>query len=330
MFFRLSILVVATFAGLSGCSSSKGEDGNGPDNPRYVVAGSGGTGSLTGADALAHCSPAVCSTVASAGPTCSAEVCDGFDNDCNGVVDDVDSGNDGVCDCIRIATLGTPGTWGAGDVFGEWLSARSTNGATSLDDQVLTPSLLNQFDIVIAQNVNSNLPSDGSGGIGRAYSQDEIKALADFVQQRGGLMTMIGYSDSTERTNVNSLLAGFGLAYGSEQILKKTNGATVAVKTWYQHPTTASITAVGVDNGYEVQSPQNAGTVIAEQDGYVLGRALEAGAGRVLQWGDEWITYDSEWTQRTDYQVQLFWLNIIKWLTPANYCQVVIPPVLIN
>jgi hypothetical protein len=328
--YRLLSIAVLAFAALPSCASSKGEETNGPDTPGYVVPGVGGTGNLTGSEALAKCSPAVCAGVTSPGPTCSAEVCDGFDNDCNGVVDDVDSGSDGVCDCIRIATLGTPGTWGKGDVFGAWLSARSTNGATSLGDQELTESLLNQFDIVIAQNVNSKLPSDGSGGIGRTYSQAEVDALASFVSQRGGFMTMIGFSDSSERSNVNALLATFGLAYGSEQILQKTNGVTVAVKTWYQHPTSANISAVGVDNGYEAQSAQNVGTVIAEQGGYDIGRAVDVGAGRVLQWGDEWITYNSEWTEHTDYQVQLFWLNIIKWLTPANYCQVAIPPVLIN
>lgn len=331
MFFRLSAFAIVAVTAFPACSSSKGDEGNEQNNPGgYVVVGTGGTGALTGSQALAQCSPAVCSTVTSPGPTCSAEVCDGFDNDCNGVVDDLDGGNDGVCDCIRIATLGTPGTWGEGDVFGEWLSARSTNGATALDDQVLTSSLLNQFDIVIVQNVNSNTPDDGSGGIGRPYSQEEIDALAEFVNRRGGLMTMIGFSDSTERTNVNALLNAFGMAYGSEQILQKTNGVTVAVKTWYQHPTTASIAAVGVDNGYEAQSPQNVGTVIAQQGGYDIGRALDVGAGKVLQWGDEWITYNSEWVEHDDYQVQLFWLNIIKWLTPANYCQVVIPPILIN
>lgn len=92
----------------------------------------------------------------------------------------------------------------------------------------------------------------------------------------------------------------------------------------------SNITAVGVDNGYESQSAQNAGTVIATQSGYSVGRALEFGTGKLFQWGDEWITYDSEWTGHPDYQAQLFWLNIIKWLTPAQVCQVSIPPQFIN
>ncbi len=31
----------------------------------------------------------------------SPEVCDGIDNDGNGIIDDVDVGHDGVCDCLR-------------------------------------------------------------------------------------------------------------------------------------------------------------------------------------------------------------------------------------
>jgi hypothetical protein len=42
-------------------------------------------------------------------------------------------------------------------------------------------------------------------------------------------------------------------------------------------------------------------------------------------WGDEWITYNSEWVNHPDYQVPLFWTNTIKWLTVAGTCQVPIP-----
>jgi len=364
MYKRVVAIGVLSFAVLPCCASSKGvEADNDPthtdsgipgvggtgnigasegshdgSHPGYVVPVSGGTGNdpagdagaVRGTEALARCSPAVCAAVAFPGSACAAEVCDGFDNDCNGVVDDVDTGNDGVCDCIRIATLGVPGTWGEGDVFGTWLSARSTNGAVHLGDRVLTASLLSEFDIVIVQNVNAVAPDDGSGGIGRSYSQEEVAALAQFVTQRGGLMTMIGYSAPSERTNVNSLLGPFGLVYGSDKILMQRNNATVAVETWHEHPISAGITAIGVDNGYEAQSVQNAGALVASQDGFQLGRAMQVGSGKVFQWGDEWITYNSEWTGHPEYQVQLFWLNVIKWLSPVNYCQVVIPPVLIN
>ena len=40
----------------------------------------------------------------------------------------------------------------------------------------------------------------------------------------------------------------------------------------------------------------------------------------------EWITYDSEWSQHPDYQVQLFWQNIVDWFAPGAHCKVPTPP----
>ena len=60
------------------------------------------------------------------GSGASREVCDGKDNDGNGITDDVDAQGDGVCDCLNIATIGEIGPWSnGGNVFKEWLNARS-------------------------------------------------------------------------------------------------------------------------------------------------------------------------------------------------------------
>lgn len=245
----------------------------------------------------------------------SGEVCDGADNDANGVIDDVDADADGICDCILVATLGDAGTWGTGDVFSAWLSARSNNGATSLGDQTLTPALLAQYQIIVAQDVHQN----------HDYTASEIQALSDWVAAGGGFMTLIGYSDPSEVTNVNRLLGAFGLSYDTAPILPKSGGVTVPITEWTAHPVSSGITAVGVDNGYEVLG---AGTSLATGGGYVVARTLEVQQGHVLVWGDEWITYDSEWQQHPDYQVQRFWVNAIKWLTVQSVCQVPVPDIL--
>jgi hypothetical protein len=57
--------------------------------------------------------------------------------------------------------------------------------------------------------------------------------------------------------------------------------------------------------------------------------ALQAGQpedGHVVVWGDEWITYDSQWRAVHDQQVERFWLNILKWTSPSQVCQVPITP----
>src|SRR5215471_12066654 len=97
----------------------------------------GGTGAASGAQAGVGGSSSIGAGGTAAGGHSSTEICDGIDNDGNGIIDDVDVGHDGICDCLLIATLGVPGTWGQGDVFAAWLSSRSNFGAADLNDQVL-------------------------------------------------------------------------------------------------------------------------------------------------------------------------------------------------
>jgi hypothetical protein len=240
----------------------------------------------------------------------SAELCDGFDNDGNGTVDDVDVQRDGVCDCLSIATLGGTGRVGDGSVFGAWLNARSDKGAVRLGDATLTPELLRKYQVIVAEDLSVN----------HAYSADEINALEAWIKAGGGFLTMIGYASPEERNNVNAVLARFGMAYGPEQILKKSGAMTVPVRTWLgPHPVVDGVMKVGVDNGYPVTG---GGTPFAREGMYDVLKGLEVEQGHLLVFGDEWITYNSEWSLVADYQVERLWLNMIKWLTVQRVCQV--------
>ncbi len=300
--------------GAGGGSASGGGSGGSGGGSDSSVGGSGGSGGSLGSGG------------SGGGSNGSQEVCDGIDNDGDGIIDNVDVGNDGVCDCLRVATIGFPGQWGQGDVFSGWLQSRSAQGVTAIADQVLTAELLAPFQVIIVQDVRiGNAGQSGEGkGIGRAYTSAEIDAVKQWVSNGGGLMTLTGYSDSSEITNVNSLLASFGVNYGSSGILYGGGGATAPVTHWATHPLTEGVTKVGADNGYPVQG---GGTLIAwETQGQSdAARAVEFSKGKVFVWADEWITYNSEWTGHTDYQVARFWLNSLKWLSPINQCQVVIP-----
>jgi hypothetical protein len=236
-----------------------------------------------------------------------------------------DGGSAKVC---RIATLGFRGEWGNGDVFANWLKGESTQGTTPLEDRVLTADLLSAYQIIVVEDVRpgqQGQPGVGQG-IGRSYSADEVEALRQWVAQGGGLMTLTGYAtNSSEIANVNALLASFGMSYGTTAILGA-GGGTTPVTHWADHPLAKGITQIGVNNGYPVQG--DGATLIAWEPTpgqYDVGRALEYQSGHVLVWGDEWITYNSEWNQHPDYQVSQFWINILNWLSPISQCEAPIP-----
>jgi hypothetical protein len=40
--------------------------------------------------------------------------------------------------------------------------------------------------------------------------------------------------------------------------------------------------------------------------------------GRVIVWGDEWLTFDSDWQGYAD--VQQFWVQMVSWAKPQDFC----------
>jgi uncharacterized membrane protein len=248
-------------------------------------------------------------------------VCDGEDNDGNGIIDDLDVNGDGVCDCLRVATIGQIGPWSnGGNVLKTWLNARSSTPAVELGDQVLTAALLKPFQVIIVLYVGeAELSTNGQTlQAHHVFASEEAEALRKWVADGGGVMTTIGYLQdmSIEARNVNRLLSPLGITYR-----ETTPVVTGMIERWETHPITDGVMRVWTNNGAEPIG--DAGTILArDAQGLAALRVRELEHGHVLVWGDEWITYDSEWQSNTDQQVQRLWLNGLKWLTPANMCQV--------
>ena len=265
-------------------------------------------------------------TSAAANSSSTTEVCDGIDNDNNGIIDDVDAQGDGVCDCLNIATIGEIGPWSnGGNVFKSWLNSRSPTPAVELGDQVLTDDLLKPFQVIVILYAGT---MDLNGTNGRmlrghhVFSDAEVAAFSRWVRAGGGVMTTSGYTydEAKENMNVNRLLAPFELGYSAT---KRDVGGSCT--SWVAHPVTEEVKRIMTMDGVEPDGP--AGMTLGYDEGHrVVLQVAEAPPGHLIVWGDDWITYDSEWAQIKDQQVERFWLNILKWLSPARVCQVVISP----
>ncbi len=251
------------------------------------------------------------------------ELCDGIDNDGNGIVDDVDVGGDGVCDCLRIGTLGTIGPWSnGGNIFRDWLDERSSTPPVEIGHGTLSADVLDTLDVLVILRVDTaELSANGISDVAHpAFTEAEISAFDSWVRGGGGALTTLGYqSDETaEMVNVNHLLSLTSPAYSSD-----TNLAGF-IRDWSDHPIAHGISNINNTNG--VVADDSSGEVVGRDDhGRAALVAHQVDAGHVIVWGDEWITYDSEWQNDDGQQVELLWLNMLKWLSPTKTCQVPIP-----
>jgi hypothetical protein len=284
-------------AGAGGSSPEGGADSGGEGGVAGSAgAGSGGEGGVDGPAGAGGEGGASC--IPTQPPD---EVCDEVDNDCNGEVDDVDAGNDGIRDCIDILLIGGPGANSSSN-FQAWLEEQGTTVSrihASGTPAALAAEDLNAFDIVILDTLL------------RDYTPEESQALLEWVEAGGGLMSLNGHTGSSDLPRGNSLLFRLGV----EHLPTLLSGD---VMTFSTHPLTTGLTSVTFSGGYPVgDRSEGEGSVnVAQLAGNSVGRALERGSGRAFIWGDEWVEFDSEWQTRPE--IETFWVNSIGWLSGAR------------
>jgi hypothetical protein len=237
------------------------------------------------------------------------EQCDDLDNDCNGLIDDVDQGKDGIFDCDRIALLGESGIHASAN-FLQWLKS-STNPEnvvriqTQQDHPLLTRELLEEYNVVVLDQLV------------REYTDAEAEALREWVAGGCGVGAMTGHTGAeTAKTYPNSLMAKLGLSYtGSLE-----NGP---VTQFLPHLITVGISKpITFYGGFPVApvanvSGGNNSNIATLPSGNLAGIAQERLNGRVFVWGDEWIEFDSEWNNAS-FDVPKLWSNTFKWLGHYN------------
>lgn len=283
-----------------------------------------------------------------------------------------------TCSCVNIASVGKVAKYGTNtdstDAFMAWLDQKSTAGTvaqlTTRAQATLTSALLDQYDILVLQHLTDD-PKQPAW----VFTQEEIDAVKSWVTDKGGaLFVMSGYESSNryEIAPTNQLLAFTGIQINGDDIA---GGGTAAlgrcqtadicssaiygcctcwwgpqpIKAWdVSHPIAAGVTAEPYFRGRTITAPSDAQVVGTYTDGQTVnvGVGKQVGNGRVFVWGDEWITYTSQWQATTVngnsdkvasnacydaaagqlrspsymFQVGRFWYNAIRWLQPAMTC----------
>lgn len=267
----------------------------------------------------------------------------------------------GMPTCINIGSYGKPGTTGFmpgvdnTKAFENWLNDKSSATASMITThEKLTPELLAGFDVFILQDLEDATHS-GDGPFWQ-FGADEVDALSKWVEAGGGLITLTGYSGNTQEVvPTNQLLKFANISYNTDDDLSTCGppvmncycvGNSVPLTGWVAaDPISANITAVGAFHGHPITAPD--ATTVAAGAGTKFAVSKAVGKGKVFVFGDEWVTYTSQWgqplPQNVDpnnschdlgpdkvYQVPQFWYNAIKWVAPANTCFVINDPAIIN
>ncbi len=273
-----------------------------------------------------------------------------------------DAGN---CSCLAILSLGQPGQTGSasgnnGDTNAFQTYMNTNTNATMTILRTFTPltdSLLSQYDVVILQALQDQT------GTAQAwtYGASDVAALEKWVRGGGAILAMSGYGlNAAEITPVNQLLSFSGISFGTANTFSRCPNTlcsctdnSIPFGNWLSNyadnpAITHDLKEIGVYYGRPVNCSGSGCQVFATDPstgGGNVGVAQVVDKGRILAWGDEWITYTSQWgltatqwdnattypqcashTAQSSYSVPQFWNNVFKWVAPAVTCFTITQP----
>jgi hypothetical protein len=289
-----------------------------------------------------------------------------------------DAGNCTLCQPVRILSIGQPAKYGANsgsadntDAFQTFMNSNSKGTATMemrTKFKSITSSDLSNYDVVILQALYDN-PYDPNGLW--KYTDADAAALRDWVNDKGGaLIAMTGYFSDTavEIQPLNKLMAPFGITidsdttYTSNDCPNTPGSGTLCYCAYGSIPfdnwssgvpeITKNLKKVGVFMGRSIKCSGSdcktiaTDTVDTSAQSNIVGVAKSVGNGRVFAWGDEWVTYTSQWgltpdpqyddpvkasqcagfTPMTSYTVPQFWYNVFRWVAQTSCLTIVVPP----
>jgi hypothetical protein len=288
----------------------------------------------------------------------------------------------GHCTCINIAEFGKTGSFGAiqgqdsSTAFQQWLNSKSNAHVDVYADRTtITSDLLANYDVIILQSL-SQITAYTQQSDYWVYSADEIAAVSDWVQNKGGsIIALTGYfsGNSYEVASTNQLIGFSGLTFNPDEIVEQSDcpanpasnnqqtcycwGNSIPISSWNTaSPIAQNVKEVGAFLGRSINvDPAVNATVVAtfnETSGPYAGKnydiavSVQVGKGRVFAFGDEWITYNSQWdgTSLSEpasayanqydpcynqsptqvFQIPQFWYNTLKWCAPLVDCKLTI------
>jgi len=227
------------------------------------------------------------------------------------------------------------------------------------------PAELDKYDILVLQHMTNGTDANAPAW---TFTSEEIEAVRSWVVDRGGaIFAMTGYqsSNTIEVDPTNQLIAFSGIQINKDDITgsgaKELSDCNVTcppsnsiccscwhgpqlITEWdFTHEIAVKgIVAEPIFRGRSID-PGDA-QIVARHRGKVVAAAKQVGNGRIFVFGDEWITYTSQWQDNAPvgaanatnpcydttkaqfrnpanvFQVAQLWYNTIRWLQPAMTC----------
>lgn len=237
------------------------------------------------------------------------EVCDGSDDDCDGVLSRMegDPDGDGWFACEEAAWLEngdtvhndptTGGEYGASHAAGLLATAgqQFTFGGT-MEDVTVDEEWLDEYGILML-----------AGAATFAFDAAESAAIDAWVADGGGVV-YVGFIPGPEQCDsVNSLPAAFGVSCPDRADLDYWTGSATTIVA---HPITVGVSSVVGVGGplWAVSAPS---VSVVSQGTAAVVTAADSGAGHAVYISDDWVTYDSYASQGNNDELVL---NIWSWL----------------
>lgn len=271
-----------------------------------------------------------------------------------------DAGNCTSC-TLSIASIGNPAHYGANGLgsdstqaFTDWLNAESANASVDIytTHPTLTADFLKTYNVLIIQWLK-----DSDSSPPWTFADDEVAALEGWVNAGGGLITLTGYdSNANEVEPVNRLLSFTDMSYDetSDTYAACPSGLecycwgnSVPMGPWVNNPIGANVKQVGAFHGRAIL-PGSATVDCSDSTPRPSAAHEDYGNGHVFAFGDEWITYTSQWSSASQtnaqsiytdinnpcyhqsasdvFQVAQLWYNAIGWAALATGCQFDLKP----